>query len=142
MRETVDDLRTVFTQFKTRFGDFRHATLQQLYACLLAIQCLRELVKEDNAEHDDADAADADNLQFFSHVFHKYLGATYGLPGRLRKLEEQGHVAAATDAAAGNGSLGVQQPIEVSNINLVHDFSLSKEIDDLIQELFGHADVA
>ncbi|QLQ81698.1 hypothetical protein HG537_0F04590 [Torulaspora globosa] len=142
VRETVDDLHVMFTQFKTRFGDFRHATLQQLYACLLAIQCLRELVKEDTAEHDDADEADADNLQFFSHVFYKYLGATYGLPGRLRRMEEQGNEAATSIATgAGNGNHGVQQPIEVSNINLVHDFSLSKEIDDLIQELFGHTDV-
>lgn len=133
VRETIDDIETLFNQFRTRFGDFRHATLQQLYACLLAIQCLRELAKEGHGD---------EKLQFFQSIFDHQLGATYGLPARLRRLEEQGsELSKATSAAQGTVS-GPQQPIEVSNINLVHDFSLSKEIDDLIHELFGHTDVA
>lgn len=141
VRETVGDLRVVFGQCQARFGDFRHASLQQLYACLLAIQCLRELAKDD----DDGVAtttADADHLQYFSLVFDKYFGDVYELPSRLQLIEEQSEETMTEPGNNGGGHVGAShqlpQPIEVSNINLVHDFSLSKEIDDLIHELFGN----
>ena len=38
--DALDDLTTLFTNFRARFQNFYKATLQMLYACLLATNCL------------------------------------------------------------------------------------------------------
>lgn len=119
--EILDELKTMFNNFKTKFHGFKNASMFQLYACLLAIMCLKKL--------QDLDKTDAGKwekeLKFFQNVFNNELSPAFELPKRLQddtefKLDQE-----------------KQAITQVSNINYTHDFSLSNEIDDLIKELFG-----
>lgn len=120
--EVLDDLKTLINNFKTKFNGFQKATLYQLYACLLAIKCLKQLKELDplNSKMDwDKE------LKFFSTIFHQELSPAYELPKRIQED---------TDDKIDQEKQSINQ---VNNINYTHDFSLSNEIDDLIKELFG-----
>ncbi|EDO15103.1 hypothetical protein Kpol_1071p10 [Vanderwaltozyma polyspora DSM 70294] len=125
--EIIDDLKTLFNNFKNKFGSYDKANLYQLYSCLLAIKCLKNL-KEFSKESSNYVEWDWDNeLSFFSNIFYQEFSQAFELPRRLQEdieyeIEQE-----------------KQEMNQVSNINYTHDFSLSNEIDDLIKELFDIA---
>lgn len=121
--EILDDLETLFDNFNKKLGNFNFATLYQLYACLLAITCLKKLIildgKNTNWQR---------QLNYFHSIFYTKLSPAYALPGKLQEdvsLEAEQEKQTALN--------------QVNNINYTHDFSLSNEIDDMIKELFGIA---
>lgn len=118
--EALGDLKTLINNFKTKFNGFQKATLIQLYACLLAIKCLKQL-----KELDPSQSNWDQELKYFSTIFHQELSPAFELPKRIQED---------TDDLIDQEKQSINQ---VSNINYTHDFSLSNEIDDLIKELFG-----
>ncbi|CCD25202.1 Tea1p NDAI_0E03850 [Naumovozyma dairenensis CBS 421] len=143
--EILDDLQTLFNNFKKKYGGFNKATLYQLYVCLLAINCLKKLEEQTNVTANSTVSGEIMNpinetstidkatrlkldeqLKFFNNIFYRCLTPAYQLP---RKLQED------TDYEFEQEK---QDLIQMSsNTNYIHDFSLSNEIDDLIRDLFG-----
>ncbi|CAI4065272.1 hypothetical protein SUVZ_08G3540 [Saccharomyces uvarum] len=119
--EIIDDLKTLLDNFGKKFGNYTKGNLYQIYACLLAINCLKKLKETRSSEQDTWDA----QLEFFNHIFYTQLSPSYELPKRLQEDTE-------LETEQENQTLN-----QVGNINYTHDFSLSHEIDDLIRELFG-----
>lgn len=121
--EILDDLITLFNNFEKKFGNYNYATLYQLFACLLAITCLKKLliINENNRDWEK-------QLQFFHSIFYEKLSPAYKLPNKLQEDDTL------EDEQEKQSSLN-----QVNNINYTHDFSLSNEIDDMIKELFGIA---
>ncbi|CAL9736994.1 TY1 enhancer activator [Monosporozyma servazzii] len=123
--EILDDLETLFNNFNQKFNNFNYATLYQLYACLLAITCLKKLIV---ILDDDKNIVWKTQLNHFHSIFYTKLSPSYELPGKLQEdvsLEAEQEKQTALN--------------QVNNINYTHDFSLSNEIDDMIKELFGIA---
>lgn len=121
--EILEDLITLFNNFEKKLGNYNYATLYQLFACLLAITCLKKLliINESNRDWEK-------QLRFFHSIFYEKLSPAYKLPNKLQEddnLEDEQEKQTALN--------------QVNNINYTHDFSLSNEIDDMIKELFGIA---
>lgn len=121
--EILDDLVALFNNFEKKLGNYNYATLYQLFACLLAITCLKKLLIINENDRDWEK-----QLQFFHSIFYKKLSPAYKLPNKLQEddtLENEQEKQTALN--------------QVNDINYTHDFSLSNEIDDMIKELFGIA---
>lgn len=143
--EVVDDIKMLFDGFRLKFGGFQKASLCQLYACLLAINslikltCYRDLDNVwcgmvfsarpcSHTAHCDNSLSCAKRLEqlaFFSCVFHQHLSPAFGLPKKLQKDSRY------------NSEQEKQTVNQVCNSNYIHDFTLSNEIDEMIQQLFG-----
>lgn len=126
--EILDDLETLFNNFNKKFGNFNYATLYQLYACLLAITCLKKLIILNDNIKGNNKVIWKTQLNHFHSIFYSKLSPSYALPGKLQEdvsLEAEQEKQTALN--------------QVNNINYTHDFSLSNEIDDMIKELFGIA---
>lgn len=124
--DALDDLATLFANFRARFQNFHKSTLQMLYACLLATNCLEHLLHAtapDTAEHRDL----ASRLRFFSTILHKDMAMTFDLPSALARSQD-------------HEPLQLDQLDQACNSTYTHDFTLSNEIDELIRELFGASD--
>ncbi|CCK70313.1 Tea1p KNAG_0E00450 [Huiozyma naganishii CBS 8797] len=76
--EIIDDLQTLFTNFSHKFHNYEKATLYQLYACLLAISCLRKLQIIDSPRWDNS-------FRLFLRIFHEKLYPQYILPAKLKE---------------------------------------------------------
>ncbi|SJM84239.1 related to TY1 enhancer activator [Zygosaccharomyces bailii] len=143
--EVVDDIKILFDGFRLKFGGFQKASLCQLYACLLAINCLIKLTCYRDVDNVScgtvfsarpcSHTAQCDNslsctkrleqLSFFSCIFHQHMSPAFGLPKRLQKDTRY------------NSEQEKQTVNQVCNSNYIHDFTLSNEIDDMIKQLFG-----
>lgn len=124
--DALDDLTTLFTNFRARFQNFYKATLQMLYACLLATNCLEHLLHAtapDTPQHREVTS----RLRFFSTILHKDMAVTFDLPSTLARSRD-------------HQPLQLDQLDQACNSAYTHDFTLSNEIDELIRELFGSND--
>lgn len=126
--DIIDDLVTLFNNFKNKFQNYQRATLYQLYVCLLAMTCLRKL-KEFNSPTDEELTLWNEQLNFFSKIFYEELYPCFEFPGKLKEDIDQ-------DIKEQEKSALLNQ---VGDLNYIHDFSLSNEIDDMIKEIFGIA---
>lgn len=123
--EVLDDLKTLFSNFRGKFNGFKKSNLHQLYSCLLALTCLKKLDKMLPDEHISSVFPQLHTeLQFFNNVF-KQLYPSYELP---KRMEEDTEFELEQEKQTYN---------QVSNLSYIHDFSLSDEIDDLIKQVFG-----
>lgn len=124
--EILEDLQTMFNNFKEKFGSYLKATMFQLYACLLAVNCLKKLQELTGITKNESKRWAA-QFEFFNNIFYNELYPQYELP---KKLQDDTH---------DDDDQEKQLLNQVNNINYTHDFSLSNEIDDLIKDLFGVA---
>ncbi|GMM54382.1 hypothetical protein DAKH74_009980 [Maudiozyma humilis] len=134
--EIIADLKTLFENIVHKLGNFQRSTLFQLYACLLAINCLRKLLELDDKDVGAKREEWTQLLDYFSDIFFNRMYPQYLLPQQLQ--QQQLSSTAAGDADTEYRSLEAPLVNQV-NTNYTHDFSLSNEIDDLIKDLFDVA---
>ncbi|SCU84586.1 LANO_0C01794g1_1 [Lachancea nothofagi CBS 11611] len=123
--EVLGELKTLFSNFQTRFGNFEKASIYQLYSCLLSVACSRKLTTMP-PETGSGQLLEPriNELNFYTEVFQNF-SLSYDLPRRLRD-----EPASEVD----NDSTSINQ---LNNLAYTHDFSLSDEIDLLIKQVFG-----
>ncbi|SMN20734.1 similar to Saccharomyces cerevisiae YOR337W TEA1 Ty1 enhancer activator required for full levels of Ty enhancer-mediated transcription [Maudiozyma saulgeensis] len=125
--EIIADLKTLFDNFKNKFGNFERSTLFQLYACLLVINCLKKLLELKDAKSQAMHSTWTRLVEYFSDIFFNNMYPEYLLPKRLQGAEVDNEIPLDT------------QVVNQVNTNYTHDFSLSNEIDDLIKDFFDVA---
>lgn len=134
--EIILDLKTLFGNIVHKLGNFERSTLFQLYACLLAINCLRKLLEVDDKQTGGNHAEWTELLKYFSDIFFNRMYPQYQLPQLLQQQQLDGTAAGDNDAEYRS----LEAPlVNQVNTNYTHDFSLSNEIDDLIKDLFDVA---
>ncbi|KAG0672096.1 Ty enhancer activator [Maudiozyma exigua] len=125
--EIIADLKTLFDNFKNKFGNYERSTLFQLYACLLVINCLRKLLELKDSKSKAMHHTWNKLLEYFNDIFFNKMYPEYLLPKKLQGVDVDNEIP--LDA----------QVVNQVNTNYTHDFSLSNEIDDLIKDFFDVA---
>ncbi|CDO95313.1 unnamed protein product [Kluyveromyces dobzhanskii CBS 2104] len=144
--DLLGDLKTLLSNLKLKFGNsFQQGTLYHLYTCLLSISCFQKLK---SMGPDPLIQSTFPNLSlelnWFKSVFHE-LSNVYDLPNKIEEedleLEQQhenpAHLNYLNLHQGYQGYQGFQGFQGFHQMNNIHDFSLSDEIDDLIKQVFG-----
>lgn len=142
--EILGDLKTLLSNLKLKFGNgLRQATLYHLYTCLLSISCFQKLKSMGSDSVIDSVFPNLSlELNWFKSVFHD-LSNMYDLPNKIEEedleleQQQQENSAHQTHLNPHQGYQGYQGFQGFHQMNNIHDFSLSDEIDDLIKQVFG-----